>query len=112
MARYVTVYSYAVNSNNYFSAFIKSYPALLTGDFRFPLIFTALNLINQKSQQIFHILLLNLQLIILHSFKFLNGYVFLIRVCIYKCFVYILQVVLDLVICRTDDRLEAKTTDQ
>ena len=35
-----------------------------------------------------------------------------IRVGIYKGFINIFQIILDLIICGTDDRLETKSTDQ
>ena len=48
----------------------------------------------------------------LRLLKFLNGNMSLIRVSIHEGLIYILQIVLDLIVRRADDRLEAKSADQ
>ena len=48
----------------------------------------------------------------LRLLKFLNGNMSLIRVRIHESLIYILQIVLDLIVRRTDDCLEAKSADQ
>ena len=48
----------------------------------------------------------------LRLLKFLNGNMSLIRVRIHEGLIYILQIVLDLIVRRADDRLEAKSADQ
>ena len=56
-------------------------------------------------------LLLN-QLIEIALLKLLDGNVPFIRIGIDKCLIDILQIILDLVVCSTDDRLKSKSADQ
>lgn len=68
--------------------------------------------IRDREKATFPVPLFLRQLPKLRLLKFLNGNMSLIRVRIHEGLIYILQIVLDLIVRRADDRLEAKSADQ